>query len=570
MTVEQTRPDQRYPEGSPPAGVRTMAVVRWVLVAVMAVIATGAVLSHFVPFGGSSSALKAGAKLYYCPMHPQIVQDHPGECPICSMTLVPKPKGPVKASATMTPAAGPNEKAKLAAAGPGKYWCPMHPHVTSDDPDAKCDLCGGMKLVPKPTGARTAVGAAKTEPVPGLVAVDIPADRVQKIGIRTARVARESLVNDLRTAGVVEANERGLAQISPRFSGWIEQLFVAETGQKVRRGQALATIYSPEVLQAQQELLTALGWSTTPGSSPSSALPHHRDNAPLEGLLGDARRRLELLGISDQEIDALVKRRQPQRAIAIRSPVEGHVIGKNAVAGMSVAAGTTLFAVADLSTVWVVAEVYESDVQRVRVGQPARFETSAYPGESFNGKVQFIYPTLDATSRTLRLRLEIKNRPGAGALKLRPGMFGSVMLDLPATTGLMVPAEAVVDTGDFQYLFVASEGGRFEPRRVKLGARLGESFEVLEGVAAGEAVVTTANFLVDSESRLHAAIEGQVPKSDEPESGSGVQKSSVCGKDIDAQKYPQKYKACLACEAQHRGMGTMEEDCKKTIAKPWR
>jgi Cu(I)/Ag(I) efflux system membrane fusion protein len=509
MTIEPSRADTGHPEGSPPAGVRTMAVVRWVLVVVMALVAVGSVVSYFgIRFGGSGGAMNAGDKLYYCPMHPQIVQNHPGDCPICNMTLVPRPAGAVKPSPTMAPATGADDNAKLAAAGPGKYWCPMHPHVTSDDPNAKCDLCGGMKLLLKPSAAPGAAALPRREPIPGLVPVDIPADRVQKIGVRLARVTRESLVNDLRTVGVVEASERGLAQISPRFSGWIEQLFVAETGQKVRRGQALATIYSPEVLQAQQELLTALGWSTTPGSAQSSPLPHHRDTAPLEGLLDDARRRLELLGISNQEIDTVIKRRQPLRAIAIRSPVEGHVIGKNAVAGMSVSAGTTLFAVADLSTVWVIAEVYESDVQRVRVGQPARFEVSAYPGETFKGKVDFVYPTMDASSRTLRLRLEFKNRAGAGALKLRPGMYGSVMLDLPATTGVMVPAEAVVDTGDLQYLFVAGQNGRFEPRRVKLGARLGESFEILEGVAEGETVVTTANFLIDSESRLRAAIEG--------------------------------------------------------------
>jgi Cu(I)/Ag(I) efflux system membrane fusion protein len=288
-------------------------------------------------------------------------------------------------------------------------------------------------------------------------------------------------------------------------------------------------------------------------------------------MIGDAARRLELLGISPQEIEALIKRREPQRAIAIRSPVEGHVIAKNAVAGMSVSAGTTLFEVADLSTVWVIAEVYESDVQRVRVGQPARFEASGYPSDTFTGKVQFVYPTLDASSRTLRLRLEFRNRPGGGALKLRPGMYGSVMLDLPATTGLMVPAEAVVDTGDIQYVFVAKDGGRFEPRRVKLGARLGESFEILQGVADGEVVVTTANFLVDSESRLRAAIEGQTDKApDQGPAPSAAKARSFCDREFDAQKYPDKHKACAACEVQHRGMGTMEEDCKKAIARPWR
>lgn len=480
---------------APPTGARTMGIVRWVLVAVMALIAAGSILMYFgVSVGGRPGASRAGDKQYYCPMHPQIVQDHPGDCPICSMRLVLKPEGAVKPSATMQPAA-----AAAAAKGSGKYWCPMHPQVTSDDPNARCDLCGGMKLVPRPAAA---------EPVPGLVPVDIPVDRVQRIGIRTEKVVRQSLAGSLRTAGAVEASERGLASISPRFSGWIEDLQVAETGQRVKKGQTLATIYSPEVLQAQQELLTALGWSA--GQPGGGAGPlHHGEVTPLQGLAADARHRLELLGISPQEIDAIARNRRPQRAIAIRSPVAGHVIAKNAVVGMSVSPGLPLFQVADLSTVWVIAEVYEADLKRVRVGQLARFEPSSSPGDVFKGKVNFVYPVLDAGSRTLRLRLEFRNRSGAAGLQLLPGMYGTVFLDLPATTGLMVPSEAVVDTGDVQYLFVVKDGGRFEPRRVKVGARLEGRMEVVQGVAEGETVVTTANFLVDSESRLRAAIEGR-------------------------------------------------------------
>lgn len=467
--------DER-PAAQPPRGVRGMAIVRWALVALMALLAVGSGLSFL---GGGEGSGTAG-QAYYCPMHPQIVQDRPGECPICSMNLVPRPT-------------------------PGQsYHCPMHPTVTSSDPNATCSLCGGMKLLPR--AAQSAAATTTTAAVPGLTAIDLPIDRVQKVGIRTARVARQSLGGGLRAAGVVEADERGLASISPRFAGWIEQLLVSETGQRVKRGQPLATIYSPEVLQAQQELLAALGWTA---SSPRPAPPHPEPTAPLDGLVSDARHRLELLGISAQEVEAIVTARKPQRAIAIRSPVEGHVITKNAVVGMNVSPGTPLFAVADLSTVWVVAEIYEADVGRVRVGQAARFEATAFPGETFAGKVKFLYPTLEAGSRTLRARLELRNRAGAAGLKLRPGMYGNVTLDLPATTGLMVPSEAVVDTGDLQYLFVAREGGHFEPRRVKVGARLEDRIQISEGVSEGEMVVTTANFLIDSESRLRAAISGQ-------------------------------------------------------------
>jgi membrane fusion protein, copper/silver efflux system len=486
--------ENTHPGGAPapPPGTRTMAIVRWALVGLMGVIAAGAVVSYFLPSLLRPASSAAESKLYFCPMHPQIVQDHPGQCPICSMSLVPKP-------------AAVSSAGKTGSAQSRTYHCPMHPQVTSDDPEARCDLCGGMKLLPRPPEA--AVAQPSGAPIVGLAPVDIPQDRVQAIGVRTEKVTRQTLVGDLRTAGLVEANERGLARISARFAGWIEELYVAETGQRVRRGQPLVTIYSPEVLQAQQELLSALGWSGSPAGP--SALPHHADKAPLEGLVGDARRRLELLGISPQEIDAIVKSRRAQRAIALRSPVEGHVITKSAVLGMTVSPGLPLFEVADLSTVWVQAEVHESDVPRVRVGQDARFQATANPGETFTGKVKFVYPTLDAGSRTLRVRLELRNRPGAAGLKLRPGMYGDVFLDLPAITGLMVPSEAVVDTGDVQYVFVAKPGGRFEPRRVKLGARHDQKVQVAEGLSEGETVVTTANFLIDSESRLRAAVEGK-------------------------------------------------------------
>jgi RND family efflux transporter MFP subunit len=217
----------------------------------------------------------------------------------------------------------------------------------------------------------------------------------------------------------------------------------------------------------------------------------------------------------------------------------------------------------------VTAEVYEQDISRIHVGQPARLELSSFPGESHTGKVRFIYPLLDASNRTLRVRLEFKNRSDRNGPRLRPGMYGTVYLNLPATTGLTVPAEAVVDTGEAHYLFVAKDAGHFEPRLVKVGGRLKDRVEILTGVAEGETVVTTGNFLIDSESRLRAAIEGQTSGTGAP-GGAPAAPASTCDSDIDAKKFADKYQACRACEVQHRGMGTMEEDCKKAIPKPWK
>jgi Cu(I)/Ag(I) efflux system membrane fusion protein len=485
----------------PPRGVKTMSIVRWVLVAITALVAVGTILiTSGVHIGGAKSV--APVQLYTCPMHPAIVQDHPGECPICGMTLVPKAQ------------------------------------VTS----------------PRP-------GADAKPAVPGLAAVDLTPERIQLIGMRTATVKREEIGGELRTVGVIGANERGLAQINTRFAGWIQKLLVSETGERVRRGQALATIYSPDVLRAQQELLVARGWNS-PGAKPT-----HEHDGFAAGLDASARRRLELLGISGQEIDEVLRTGKAVEAIAIRSPVDGYVVAKSAVVGVAVQPGTVLFEVADLSRVWVTAEIYEQDFSRIHVGQQARLQLTSSPGETHTGKVSFVYPIVDAGSRTLRVRLEFKNKIDRDGPRLKPGMSGTVTLDLPRTTGLMAPAEAIVDTGELHYLFVAKEGGHFEPRTVKLGARAKDRVEILSGVSEGETVVATGNFLIDSESRLRAAIEGQT-------SGSGgaaaPRPPSSCDADFDGQKFPDKVEACRACEIQHRGMGTMVDDCKNAIPKPWR
>jgi len=561
--VNSPPPDDVAPTG-PPRGAHTMAIVRWVLVALTALVAAGTIM-HFagVRIGGTKA--ESSGQLYYCPMHPAVVQDHPGECPICSMTLVPKPTGPVKPSSSMKPAAAAGVAAGQPQPG-GKYYCPMHPNRTSDDPNAKCPDCG-MKMVPRPAAAEPAAAAppAPAAPVPGLAGVDLTPERIQLIGMKTSVVKREALGGELRTIGSVEANERGLAQVTTRFSGWVQSLKVSATGESVHRGQVLATIYSPDVLRAEQELLVTRGW----GAAPPATGGVHDHEAPIAGLEDNARRRLELLGISAQEIDEIVKSGKPVEAIAIRSPVEGYVVAKNALVGVVVQPGTVLFQIADLRTVWVTADIYEQDVSRIRVGQHARFELASFQGETHVGKVQFVYPTVDPASRTLKVRLEFRNRFDRSGPRLRPGMFGTVHLDLPATTGLMVAAEAVVDTGETHYLFVAKEGGRFEPRTVKIGARLKDRVEVLSGVAEGETVVTTGNFLIDSESRLRAAIEGQTSGAGEAPAG-GAAPSSACDADFDMKKFPDKHQACRACEIQHRGMGTMEEDCKKAIPKPWR
>ena len=453
MTADQPTPPVAEPPqvaptpSGPPPGVRAMAVLRWGLVAVAALLAAGSIW-HFAAAGEAGRSGAAVGQRYHCPMHPSVVQDHPGQCPICSMTLVPM------SSASEAPA-------------------------------------------PPPAGAPA-----------GLAVVELTPARIQLIGMKTAAAERQSLGGELRAVGLVEANERGLTEVNVRFSGWVQKLLVAATGERVHRGQVLASVYSPDVLRAEQELLVAHGWK---GGVPSGAGDDHDPggDVAVPGLEADARRRLQLLGIADREIDEVLSSGKPTDAIAIRSPADGYVLAKAALAGVAVQPGTVLFQVADLSTVWVTADVYEQDLARIHVGAKARFEPSAYPGEATAGKVQFVYPTLDPGSRALKVRVELRNHVDRDGPRLRPGMSGTVRFDLPATTALMVPAQAVVDTGDARYVFVARPAGRFEPRMVKLGARVGDRVQVIDGLSEGEAVVTTGNFLIDSESRLRAAIQGQ-------------------------------------------------------------
>jgi Cu(I)/Ag(I) efflux system membrane fusion protein len=436
--------DHVLPEGeeAAPAGARTMAIVRWALVLLMAALAAMSTLHYagvLAPRGAQTASVQ-----YYCPMHPAVVQDHPGECPICGMTLVPREIG----------------------------------GATTTEP-------------PPPANAS----------VPGLVPVTLSPERVQLMGIRTATATRGELGGELRAVGYVSADEAKLVQVHTRSAGWIQELRVARTGERVWRGDVLATIYSPALLTTQQELLNARRWlHPRHGAAGDDDVTARLQTSLVDG----ARRRLELLGIAPEDVRELERSGSPLTAVPLRAPSDGYVIEKAAVHGAYVEPETTLFQIADLSAVWLLTEIYESELARVHAGSAATLTLAAYPGTTFSGTVEYVYPTVDAATRTVRARLTFPNPD----LQLRPGMYGDVVLALPATTALLVPREAVVDTGELTYVFVMRDGGRFEPRRVRVGARNGDTVAVDDGLAEGEVVVTSANFLVDSESRLRAAISG--------------------------------------------------------------
>jgi multidrug efflux pump subunit AcrA (membrane-fusion protein) len=479
---------EALPEGveQAPPGTRTMALVRWALVGLMAFAAIGAWGYHLATRSGSS--LTQGQK-FICPMHPQILTGHKGECPICGMDLVP-------AGTTATPAAAakPAADANVASgamaplANPGhlaEYTCPMDPEVVSTDPKFRCPKCN-MKLVPRAAG------------VPGLVPVELSADRVQLMGMRTATATREKLGTSLRAVGFVTPTEDGVVSINTRYSGWVESLRVAQTGQLVQAGDVLLTIFSPDLQNAQASFLNTIKWADK--RPVGSGAP-----AAASDLERDARLRLELLGVHPIDIDELAATGTAKRAMPVRAPSRGYVARKSVLKGVYVTAGTELFQLADLTTVWVLVDIHEADLSRVRVGQLAGFSTSSAAGKRFEGRVQFIYPALNSGSRTLQARVELANP----RLELRPGMFGDVVLETGADEAVVIPADALVDTGEHRYVFVDRGAGRFEPRAVKTGAAGDGKVAVLQGLAEGERVVTKANFLLDSESRLRAAVEGQ-------------------------------------------------------------
>jgi len=360
------------------------------------------------------------------------------------------------------------------------------PHIYKSNKPGRAPDCN-MKLVPLYAEEAPAGGTADSS-VPGYSVVSLPPARQQVIGVKLGKAEFRVLSRMTRTVGRVTVDERLRAQIRPKFEGYVEQLYVNFTGQPVRRGQPLLSVYSPDLLTTQQELILAARNKTSFGNT----------------LYEAARRRLLLWDMSAGDIERVARTGQPQRAVALRSPVDGVVLTKNVVQGARVMPNDTLYEIADLRRVWVLADIYESDLSQLRVGQLAQVTVSALGGRTFPGRVTFAAPTVSEATRTIAARIELDN-PG---LVLRPEMYADVVLQSDAGSVLSVPESAVLRTGVRSIVFVARGNGQFEPREVQTGIKAGGFYEIRRGVAAGETVAVDANFLIDSESRLKSAISG--------------------------------------------------------------
>jgi membrane fusion protein, copper/silver efflux system len=403
-------------------------------------------------------------------------------------------------TAACRPATPPEVRAASPSAS-ARYHCPMHPSYVSDKP-GDCPICGMKLAATDPSASPSAATGPEAAGVPGRAVVSLSPERRRRLGLRTEPVRRSALDRTLRTVGRVAPDERRLHHIHTKYDGYVEHLYVDFTGKLVRKGEPLVSLYSPELVATQQEYL--LAWRARLQLA-ESGLPSVAQGGV--DLLEAARRRLLLWDIRPEDITRLEHTGLVQRTLDLHSDVTGYVVQKTALHGMRVTASDTLFDIADLSHLWVLADVYESDLPSVSLGMPAEVSLPYLPGRRWTGTVTNVAPTVEAQTRTIKVRVEVDNADGA----LKPEMFADVLLRSGRGEGLLLPADAVIHAGERQLVFVDLADGRLQPREVHLGVRVGDAVQVLHGVEEGERVVTTANFLLDSESSLKAALASMSP-----------------------------------------------------------
>jgi RND family efflux transporter MFP subunit len=460
--------------------VRAARVAIWLLIVLVVLgITAGLAAGMLIAKRGGGAAGSAGEEkqLYTCGMHPQVIQEGPGTCPICGMKLTPLKKG---AEAAGAEPGGPKERKVL-------YWrAPMDPNYISDKP-GKSPM--GMDLVPV---------YAEEEAAPGSHTIRIDPVTIQNMGIRTTVLRRGPLIKTIRTVGRVDYDEQRVTFINTKFEGWIEKLYVDETGQHVNKGQPLFDVYSRELYSAQEEYLAAVRGLERVANASEMVKQQSRD------LLEAARIKLKYMDVSEPQIQELADTKEIKKTLTIYSPAEGIVTEKMALEGMYVKPGMKLYTIADLSRVWVYVDVYEYQLPWVSVGQEATMTLPYIPGETFEGTVVYIYPYLNERTRVIKVRLEFEN-PG---LELKPGMYANIIIQSHLKDdALLIPREAYIDSGKRQVAFQYLGSGKFQPREILVGVEgEDEMVEVLHGLDEGDTVVTSGQFLIDAESKLKEAV----------------------------------------------------------------
>jgi len=359
---------------------------------------------------------------------------------------------------------------------------------------------------PPITGSMPSAPAAGPQ-APPRVPVTLDARRQQLIGVRTAKAVRVMVAPEVRAVGTVRADETRQTEVNVKADGWIRDLRADFTGRPVQQGETLFTLYSPDLIATQEEYLLAIRGQT---QAIAGQVPELRDYSTR--LVDAARERLRRWDLGEAEIQELEQRGAAFETVPVRSPASGVIVEKAAIEGMHVTPGQTLFRIADLSVVWVEADVYERDMAAVRVGQAATVTLDAYPDQRFSGRATYVYPYVEEQTRTIRVRFQFPNPRGL----LKPGMYANVQLVMPAASALAVPADAVLDSGREQLVFVALGDGYFEPRRVRIGRRVDTTIEITDGLKEGEDVAAGATFFLDSESQLQASIRGFGPPGTPP------------------------------------------------------
>jgi membrane fusion protein, copper/silver efflux system len=473
-------------------GSRTVRVFTGVAAVALALAALAAAFGR-LPLAAPAQEQSQAAPAWVCPMHPDVRQDHPGRCPICGMAL--EQQAPAEQTSAHQEAHG----AQAGAASPPRPSVP-----------------------PPPPAAEEAEPRAP---------ITIDGRRQQLVGVRLVAVTEEPLTHTVRAQGIVRFDESRWTDVNVRTEGWIRTLHVDRTGERVRRGQPLLALYSPELATVQAEYVLALRTrDAVPG-------PESPARAQATQLVTAARQRLARWDLPDDHVASLAERREVPPVIVFRSPVSGIVMEKRAVEGMRVMPGDSLFRIVDTSAVWIEADVYEADLSLVRLGQSAVATVDAWPGETFSGRVSWTAPTVDEATRTVKVRIELPNRHG----RLKPGMFAETTLASAVPRGPVVPMDAVLDTGASQFVFVSEGDGYFEPRRVRVGRQVNGRGQVLEGLTAGEQVAASATFFIDSESQLRAALEGYKATPSAPSSSA----ASAAALDIAVRSTPDPPRAGL-------------------------